>query len=808
MTIPESLISIGDGAFWDCSGLTSVTIPESVTSIGERAFYGCSRLISVTALMTTPVEINGSVFSNISNATLYVPRGSKSAYENAAYWKDFKEIVEIIEEDENHIIFVDENVKSLCVANWDTDGNGMLSYEEAASVTSLGTVFENKKDITMFDELQYFTGLTAIGGRAFYGCRNLISVTIPNSVTSIDDYAFSDCSSLTSMIIPPSVVSIGGSAFSGCSCLTSVMIPNSVTSIGDNAFNNCDNMTAVRISDLTAWCSISFSSYSSNPLTYAHHLYFNNAEVTELIIPTNVISIANYAFEFCSGLTSVMIPNSVISIGDGAYRDCSGLTSVSIPNSVTSIGKEAFCNCSSLTSMTIPESVTAIDDNSFYGCSGLTSVTIPNSVTSIGKYAFYGCSGLTSMTIPENVISIGAFAFCGCNSLTSVTVGMTTPISIEANTFTNRQNATLYVPSGCRNSYVSAAYWNEFKDIFVDGIENDENFISFIDDNVRRLCVANWDTDGNGMLSYEEAAAVTDLGSVFEDNADITSFDELQYFTSLTTIGDNAFFGCSKLASITLPENIVSIGDYAFASCKALTTFTIPANVSEIGSNAFRACTGLTDVYCLPQEVPTTASNAFYNANIGNATLHVVVSSYNAYKAAMPWKNFKNMLGDIPAPCAVPVISYVEGKLVFTSETEGVKFNSSITCEDIANREDCSEIDLCVTYLVSVYATKEGYTPSETVTATLCWIDAEPVEGVVTDILEIAATPILVQNEGGTITVTGVGNGQAVSVYNLSGQQMGSATGRDGKAVVSTSMHSGEVAIVKIGQKAVKVRLR
>jgi len=692
VTIPNSVTSIESAAFYDCSGLTSITIPESVTSIGDGAFSDCSSLTSVTVENPTPITISSGDFTNCKNATLYVPAGSKAAYEAADYWKDFGNIIEI--DLSPAITFADNAVKTICVANWDTNGDGELSMSEAAAVTELGELFKGNEEIIWFDELQYFTGLTSIEKNAFAGCTNLTSVTIPNSVTSIGSSAFEDCTGLTSVTIPESVTSIGGSAFRGCSGLTSVTIPNSVTSIGEQAFARCSSLTSMKVESGN---TIYDSRNNCNAIieTSSNTLISGCINTT---IPNSVTSIGRYAFLYCSGLTSITIPESVTSIGCLAFGDCSGLTSVTIPESVTNIEIGAFYFCSGLTSVTIPESVTSIERYAFEGCSGLTSMkvesgntiydsrnncnaiietssntlisgcintTIPNSVTSIGTYAFSYCFGLTSVIIPESVTSIEDYAFEGCSGLTSVTVEWDHPLAVPENIFENvaLSQATLNVPAGTKSIYETAEVWKDFKEI----IEIDPSpAITFADNAVKTICVANWDTNHDGELSMAEAAAVTELGEVFKGNEEITSFDELQYFTGLTSIGPGAFDNCHSLTSVVIPDQVTSLESCAFIGCWSLPTLVIPDGVTSIHEMAVGWCIGmnsitipssvtymesqaftnngnLTSVTVEWEEPLAVPENIFENINYNTVTLYVPEGTKAAYQAAAVWKNF----GDI-----------------------------------------------------------------------------------------------------------------------------------------------------------------
>jgi len=209
-------------------------------------------------------------------------------------------------------------------------------------------------------------------------------------------------------------------------------------------------------------------------------------------------------------------------------------------------------------------------------------------------------------------------------------------------------------------------------------------------------------------------------------------------------------------------------------------------------------------------------TDIFEGSYINYATLHVPSTSFDAYKAVEPWKSFKAIVGlDGTLPeepevekCATPTISYAGGKLIFDCATKGAEFVTEITDADIKKHYD-AEVQLTVTYNISVYATKAGYDNSDVVTATLCWIDVTPEgDNVVVGKAEVRANPVLIQSNGGVLSISGVAEGTTISVYDTAGRMVGSATAASENTNISTSLRSGEICIVKIGEKAVKVAIK
>ncbi len=374
--------AIGDFAFYNCIGLTSVTIPDSVEHIVYYAFSWCAGLTSVT-IGNGVTSIGDYAFVCCTGLTSVTIPGSVISIGNDAFG----------------------DCLSLTTLTVDTANSVYASSD--------GVMFNNA-----FTTLILYpcgrpgayaipSGVNSIGDYAFSRCSRLTSVTIPSGVTSIGDFAFYACYGLTSVTIPAGVISIGSQAFEYCSELTSVTIPSSVTSIGYCALYGCTGLTAITVDSVNAFYSSSGGVLFSK--TFDTLIQYPGGKTGAYAIPSGVTSIGDYGFSRCSRLTSVTIPSGVTSVGFATFYSCSGLTNINVDadNPAYASSEGVLFDKTFDTLIQYPGGKTG-------------AYTIRSGVTSFGNSAFDGCTGLTSVTIPDSVTNIGFSAFNSCTALTSV----------------------------------------------------------------------------------------------------------------------------------------------------------------------------------------------------------------------------------------------------------------------------------------------------------------------------------------------------------------------------------------------------
>lgn len=425
--------------------------------------YAVSETALVDKFSATSQSFPGVYIQPNATKYLYVVLAVEKLSDDASYQADVNWNLTAITKEQYDILDFDGEIVAGVLQTY-TGNATCVSVPQG--VTAIGDVtFKNNTAVT---EIVIPEGVTSIGEESFSGSTSLQSITIPSSVTSIGDYAFKDCTNLTKVNIQSledwceidfdlmyaNPLHCAKNLYINDVLATEITIPSSVTQIGSNAFQGCTSVTRVNVSSIEDWCNIEFKTQSSNPLYKEAKLYVDNVLVEDVVIPSGIIEVKDYAFYGYDHLKTVTIPASVTNIGTYAFKDCVGLTTVEIAEGLQTIERFAFDSCKALKTINIPTTVTYIDECAFQHCNInrvditnlekwfnityenvssnpcgnlylngelLTDLVVPSSVTVINILAFAGCKSIQTVFIHSNVTSINRNAFTGCTGLVGIT---------------------------------------------------------------------------------------------------------------------------------------------------------------------------------------------------------------------------------------------------------------------------------------------------------------------------------------------------------------------------------------------------
>ncbi|MBQ8070931.1 MAG: leucine-rich repeat protein [Bacteroidales bacterium] len=481
-----------------------------------------------------------------------------------------------------YIDFADEAVEAIAIANWDTNGNEVISFGEARAVTNLVYLFRNNTEIETFNELKYFTGLTYIHGvgnsasGAFSGCTALREVSLPATVTTIQPYAFYNDAQLTSVGDMSHLVLIDTSSFRGSGIAGELDLSN-VTTVNSYAFSGCTGITSVNLPSVTTLAG----TVSGNSGAFE-----NCTSLESVVLNDGLTEIQQRAFYGCTALSSINIPTALKEIGQFCFMNCSSLgIEVYAPNLET-MSDSAFCRSgvarvTSLGSLITIPGGNGGNSGAFRECPSLTEVYLPSSLTSIGQAAFYMCPLLTSIHWAGRITSIGASAFAGCSSLSG---DVELPYLGSLGTQAFRDTAIVKVLSlGSITSIVGGVGSN---------------------DGVFRRCTS--------LKEIHFPSTLTSIGQATFANC--TSLETVEWGANITSIATQAFISTGPIDDVNIPE-LTSLGDQAFreSGVKKVTSLgkiTTIAGSNSIYGGVFRNCTSLTEVY-LPSTLTTIQIYAF-----------------------------------------------------------------------------------------------------------------------------------------------------------------------------------------------------
>ena len=700
LKIGNSVKKINSSTFEGCTGITgTLVIPDSVEEIGGSAFKGCTDITEIT-ISDSVQTIGNQAFSGLySLKTLNLGNGVKcigqNAFEGAKALKELN-IPESVENINSNAFL---NCTSLSIINLPDNninfGKNVFSNTAWFNSQDAGVVYLGKKLYCYRGAMPSNTTISIIDGTnqicayAFDGFKNLISISIPNSIKCIDDYAFNGCTNLKNITLCEGITTIGKYAFSNCYGLTNLETPSTINKISDRAFYNCRGLTNVKILGGSLENSVFNNCNNITDLTILSGevpSFYGCKKLVNVTLGNKVTYIGNRAFAGCTGLTNIIIPDSVTTIGQAAFSGCLGLTQVEIPDSVKNINKSAFSGCSSIEKITIGKGVEYIGDYAFYGLTKFNpDIIIPENVKSVGAYAYANCKSVTSLIINANAVSFGEKCFYNCENLEKLVVNGSVG-SVGTNLF---DNTKIYdasemgyyyknkkVKTGIIKEGAESIPYNAFL-----GCENLKTL--YIESSV----LSSLKKQSDEIIFYGcnnlEKVAIT------EDNPNFTVVDDIIYSKDMTRL-----IRClpGKKGKVNIPSSVTKIESYAFYGCKYLEgELVIPDSVTVLESKAFSDClseiplkigNGIEEIKSSTFENSKFTGQLIIPNNVKNIGRRAFFNCYNFTGELTLNENIWRIESQAFEGC-----SSISGTLKFLNESVRLEWSAFALCEGIEKIE-------------------------------------------------------------------------------------------------------------------------
>lgn len=657
LTLPKDITSIEQSAFFGCSGLTSITIPSSVTAIGKWSFYDCSSLTSIE-LPNSTTTIDESAFQNCTSLASVTLTSNLTSIESYAFigcsqLKDVRynvldDLATYIQTDHPEIYYINCDIK------YYQNNQEITALKIPAGTTSIGkNVFQKYNGIqsltfspalTSISDLQFscdFTNLKSvyvgwqdpIAAGTFFGDANMSNCTLYVPQGTKNTYSKADVWKNFGKIIE----------YNNQATITLEQpgtLPQKISDLDKNLLthlkikgkiNGTDikfirEMAGVSVTGKKTDGELTNLDLSEAQIVSGGDCYFQDYFDNKHYTSDDEIGVG--FFSKCKGLKAITLPGNLKSVGESAFQECSSLETLNLPSGITSIGNYAFLECENLKSVTLPSGLISIGDRAFYGCISLTSLDLPSSLTTVGELALAGCSQLTSLTLHSNLTEVKSNYLFGGNSNYNNLKDVRYIIDSDLETYL-QSNHPIFYQINCGIKY----YLNDQEITTLEipsGITSIGDGVFFNSNGLTNLTLSSRVTSiGESAFNncsnlqdvryyiYDDLATYIQKGhpafyincgiKYYWNNQEITT---LEIPTSVTSIGNHAFYGGNGLTSVEFPSNLSSIGDWAFKGCSGLTSVDLPSSITKMGECVFVGCQGLTKVN-LPSGITAISKCAF-----------------------------------------------------------------------------------------------------------------------------------------------------------------------------------------------------